>query len=126
MPHQPYTALDHYWPIQLEPDKLLVQDPWHRFAERIYNCYKRCSAIVGGAEFSTDFFDQLELPDLPAFPVEVGGLGVTVFVIRAVVYAAIWAARQGIELSKFELHTGGFGVSGIGWTPMGAVLYREC
>jgi hypothetical protein len=128
----PYTAIDYYWPVEFEydnsdqPNKLIVKDLWYGFVERIYNWYQEYSNLFSGVSFSMDILDQLGLPKVPEVPVKLDGLGVIVFVIRFVVHAAIWAARRSIELSKFKLHSGGWGASGIGWTPMGAIIYREC
>lgn len=125
----PYSVIDRIWPIQIEtqdtgkPVKLLVKDPWYSFAQPIYDLFQKASALAGAVDVSTDFFDQL--PNISEFPVKIEGLGVTVLVLRVVAYSVIWAAKRGLQLSRFELHEMGFGMSGIGWTPAGPVLYRE-
>ena len=123
----PYTAVDHHWPIQLEfdgserPVKLLIKESWYSIAEPIYDWYSRLSLLLGPIDL-----DEIKLPDLPEIPVELDGLGITVFLIKLVISSVIWAAKHGIKLSRFELHRGWAGSIGLGWTPMGPVLYREC
>ena len=127
--HPAYTQLDRYWPIQLEygdsgdPVKLLIKDQFAPFAEKIYNLYKRVSDLSVISEW-TNLTDKL--PEIPKVTVEFGG--VAIFVVRILISAVLWAARRGIELSRFKLHTGGWigDGGGVGWTPMGGVIYREC
>lgn len=130
--HPTYTYIDQYWPIQVEftdsgkPIKLLIKEQFAPFAERVYNAYKRGSEAFSVIDGGTNLTDVLQLPQIPEVSVEFGG--VAVFIVRILISAVVWAARRGVELSRFKLHTGWFmGEKGcIGWTPMGGVIYREC
>lgn len=130
--HPAYTYLDRYWPIQVEfadsdkPIKLLIKEQFAPFAEQVYNAYKHGSDAYSVIDGLTNLTDKLQLPKIPEVTVEFGG--VAVFIVRILISAAIWAVQHGIELSRFKLHTGGtMGEGGgIGWTPAGGVIYREC
>ena len=129
--HPVYTYLDRFWPIQVEiddsgkPVKLLIKDQFAPFAETVYSAYKRTSEAYSAIDGLTNLTDKLQLPEFPEVTVEFGG--VAVFIVRILVSAVFWAARRGVELSRFKLHPGGFmGDGGIGWTPMGGVIYEEC
>jgi len=127
----PYSAVDHYWPIQVEfndagnPVKLLIKDTWYSFAKPIYELYKWVSNRSGVADVS-DLLSQFDVPEIPEFVVELDGVGLRIFALRVVVFAVRWAVDQAIELSKFKLTQGWMGTINIGWTPMGGILYREC
>lgn len=127
--HPVYTYLDQYWPIQVEfddsdkPIKLLIKEQFAPFAEKVYNAYKRGSEAYAVFDEWTNLTDKL--PEIPEVTVEFGG--VAVFVVRILISAVVWAVRYSVEISRFKFHTGGWiGEGGIGWTPMGGVIYREC
>lgn len=129
--HPTYTYLDQYWPIQFEcndsgtPIKLLIKDQYAPFAERMYWAYKRGSEAYTVFDDWTNLKELLDLPKILNVSVEFGGIAV--FGVRVLVSAIAWAVRHNVELSRFRLHTGGWmGNGGIGWTPMGPIIYREC
>lgn len=128
--HPAYTYIDQYWPIQMEfydsgkPIKLLIKEQFAPFADKVYDAYKRASEAYYAIDKWTNLTDKLQLPEIPELTVEFAG--VAIFIVRILVSAVVWAARRGVELSRFKLHTGGFGECSIGWTPMGGILYREC
>jgi hypothetical protein len=101
--------------------RLLVRESWYSIAEPIYGWCSKLSVISEVVDF-----DDIDLPELPEMPIELDGLGVTVFLLRLVLSTVVWAVKHGIELSKFELHRGWAGPAELGWTPVGSVLYREC
>ncbi|GAB3321917.1 hypothetical protein [Haloplanus salinarum] len=129
--HPTYTYLDQHWPIQTEftdsgkPIKLLIKKQFAPLAKKVYNAYKRGSEIYAVLNEWTNLTDKLQLPKIPEVTVEFGGIAV--FIVRVLISAVVWAVKHGVELSRFKLHTGGsMGEGGIGWTPMGEVIYREC
>jgi hypothetical protein len=121
-PSDVYNTLERAWPIQIETDsegkllKVLLKESWYEPLKRLYDYWEElyaCSESIS--------IDGLTLPEFPEFSIEIGVLGIKIFVIRAV----IWAAKKGIGLSKFELRDGGWGAPRIGWSPMSAVMYEE-
>lgn len=127
--HPTYTSLDRIWPMQLEfnhdgkPMKLLIKDAFAPFAEAVYRVYNRISDIAFVDE-KINLSDKIPLLDVTEMME--GFDGVSVFVARLLISAVVWAVKRGIELSRFKLHTGGMlKKGGIGWTPMGGVIYRE-
>lgn len=123
----PYNSVDRSWPVQVEFDesgsvaKLLLNESWYEPMKWVYDRWKSLMAIGETVDVSESPIGEVGLPEIPELTVEVGWLGLKIFVIRLVMLAA----EKGIELSKFELHTGGWGPCQIGWSPMGGVLYRE-
>lgn len=126
--HPAYTYIDRYWPIQVEfdesqPTKLLVKDQYASIFDTLYTVYKQASDIYTVLDWA-DLLDTLNLPDISAVGIEFAN--VAVIVLKVLIAAVQWAVERDIEISQFDLFTGGMGGCRIGWTPMGGVLYREC
>lgn len=127
-----YTPLEQAWPvifkpgIEGEPPKLLIKESWYSYAQQVYEWYQQISELASVVDISTGSLPLDTVPALPEFPMELRGLGVTLYLGRVVIAAVKWAVTRGIHLSQFKLHPGGWGASGIGWTPEGFILYREC
>lgn len=123
----PYNSIDRSWPVQVELDesgtvaKLLLNESWYGPMKWVYDRWKSLVAIGNTVDVSESSIGDVGLPEMPALTVNVGWIGLKIFVIRLVMLAA----EKGIELSKFELYSGGWGPCQIGWSPMGGVLYRE-
>lgn len=126
----PYNAVDYYWPIQWEygesgqPTKLLIKDTWYPFAESLYRGINRLTRISRLEELSAELLDKIDYPDIPQFVIGPDGPGSYLSVIGLVLAAVLVAVDAGLDISRFKLHRG-WGPSGIGWSPMGPIFYRE-